>query len=90
MPEKHAEMGRRLVRGFPTAPPDARRAIVGLSIPKGARTLVYLASSPEVEGISGEYFSKCKVTRTAPRGRDDEAAERLWSEFLRLLGIPEK
>ena len=44
----------------------------------GARTSVYLASSPEVEGISGKYFEKCKPVRSSPISYDLEMQERLW------------
>ena len=44
----------------------------------GARTSVYLASSPEVEGISGRYFEKCKPVRSSPISYDLELQERLW------------
>jgi hypothetical protein len=36
------------------------------------------ASSPEVEGASGGYYSKCKLAKPTAAGRDDEAARRLW------------
>ena len=50
-----------------------------LSPAKGARTSVYLASSPEVEGVSGEYFVKCKARAAqalgaGPRGRSPPVA----------------
>ncbi|MDD1771504.1 MAG: SDR family oxidoreductase [Methanomassiliicoccales archaeon] len=45
---------------------------------QGCRTAVYLATSPEVASISGEYFYKCKVARTSKRGRDMDAARRLY------------
>ena len=41
-----------------------------LSPAKGARTSVYLASSPEVAGVSGEYFVKCKPRRPKPWAQD--------------------
>ena len=44
----------------------------------GAKTTIYLASSPEVEGASGGYYSKCKLAKPTAAGRDDEAARRLW------------
>ena len=49
-----------------------------LSPAKGARTSVYLASSPEVEGVSGEYFVKCKPRQPRRWAKDAEAAQRLW------------
>jgi NAD(P)-dependent dehydrogenase (short-subunit alcohol dehydrogenase family) len=59
-----------------------------LSPEKGADTLVYLVSSPEIEKTSGEYFVKRKTTETSPAARDDAAAKKLWdaSEKLALHG----
>jgi NAD(P)-dependent dehydrogenase (short-subunit alcohol dehydrogenase family) len=48
------------------------------SIDKGARTSIYLCSSPEVENISGEYFADSKITQPSPFAKDDAAAKRLW------------
>jgi NAD(P)-dependent dehydrogenase (short-subunit alcohol dehydrogenase family) len=45
---------------------------------EGAKTIIYLASSPQVAGISGEYFFECKAATTTPAGRNDADAERLW------------
>lgn len=44
---------------------------------KGAETVVYLASSPEVQGESGGYYFDCKVIAPSAAGQDDGAAERL-------------
>src|SRR5271163_4008099 len=49
-----------------------------LSREEGADTIVYLASSPEVETTTGEYFVKRKITEPSPAARDDAAAKRLW------------
>jgi retinol dehydrogenase 12 len=59
-----------------------------LSSEKGARTSIFLASSPEVEGVSGKYFVKCKPRVPSKAARDDEAATRLWqiSEELTRSG----
>jgi NAD(P)-dependent dehydrogenase (short-subunit alcohol dehydrogenase family) len=54
---------------------------------KGAETIVYLASSPEVAAISGEYFYKCRPAIPTAGGRDDAAASRLWNESSNLAGI---
>lgn len=52
----------------------------------GARTSVYLASSPEVAGVSGKYFYQCREKTPSRRARDDEAAGRLWEISERLTG----
>jgi NAD(P)-dependent dehydrogenase (short-subunit alcohol dehydrogenase family) len=49
-----------------------------LSPAKGARTSVYLASSPEVATVSGQYFARCRPKTPKPQARDLEAARRLW------------
>ena len=59
-----------------------------LSPAKGARTSVYLASSPDVEGVSGQYFVKCKPKQPSRWAQDPEAAGRLWrvsEELVRLV-----
>jgi NAD(P)-dependent dehydrogenase (short-subunit alcohol dehydrogenase family) len=58
-----------------------------LSPAKGARTSVYLASSPEVEGISGEYFVKCKPRKPRRWAQDSAAAGRLWQVSEELVGL---
>jgi NAD(P)-dependent dehydrogenase (short-subunit alcohol dehydrogenase family) len=60
----------------------------GLTSPEdGARTSVYLASSPEVEGVTGRYFERCEEARSSEASHDTAAAERLWrvSEELTRL-----
>jgi NAD(P)-dependent dehydrogenase (short-subunit alcohol dehydrogenase family) len=53
---------------------------------EGAKTTVYLASSPEVEGTSGEYFVKCRKAKPTPAALDDAAARRLWELSERMVG----
>ncbi len=44
----------------------------------GAKTTIYLASSPEVAGVTGKYFSKSRVAKPRHHAEDDAGAERLW------------
>src|ERR1700683_3091639 len=60
-----------------------------LSPAKGARTSVYLASSPEVAGVSGEYFVKCKPRRPRKQAQNADAARRLWQVSEQLVGLPQ-
>jgi NAD(P)-dependent dehydrogenase (short-subunit alcohol dehydrogenase family) len=53
---------------------------------RGARTSIYLASSPEVAGVSGQYFVKCRPGRTTKAARDEAAAARLWTLSEELVG----
>jgi len=45
---------------------------------QGAETAVYLATSPEVTALSGQYFYRKAIAATATRAQDDAMAERLW------------
>jgi NAD(P)-dependent dehydrogenase (short-subunit alcohol dehydrogenase family) len=58
-----------------------------LSAEKGADTGIYLASSPEVEGVSGKYFVKRKEEKPSDAALDDEAAARLWKLSEQMAGI---
>ena len=58
-----------------------------ISVEKGARTSVYVASSPDVEGISGEYFNKCRAEAPNAPAHDDAAAARLWQISAQITGV---
>ncbi|MEP7286796.1 MAG: SDR family oxidoreductase [Chloroflexota bacterium] len=62
-----------------------------ISAKKGAETSIYLASSPEVEGVTGKYFIKKAPARINPAAEDDAIGQRLWqvSEELTHL-VPEQ
>lgn len=49
-----------------------------IEVEEGAKTSVFLASAPEVEGVSGQYFNKCAPARSSPQSHDQQAQERLW------------
>ncbi|HKO52547.1 MAG TPA: SDR family oxidoreductase [Polyangiaceae bacterium] len=55
------------------------------SIPEGAATQVYVATRPELDGVSGEYFADCNVAQPSAQGRDSALAERLWQESERIV-----
>ncbi|NTX09568.1 SDR family oxidoreductase [Myxococcus sp. CA056] len=59
-----------------------------LSAEGGARTSIYLAASPEVDGVSGKYFIRCRKRKPSAAARDDALAEQLWCESARLTGVP--
>jgi len=54
---------------------------------KGARTVIYLASSPEVERKSGRYFANCKEVRSSDRSYDNVLSKRLWEISEELTGL---
>jgi len=45
---------------------------------KGAETSVYVASAPELDGVTGKYFADCKESQPTAIAQDDAAARRLW------------
>lgn len=53
---------------------------------EGAKTIIYLASSPEVNGITGKYFQKCKQVMPTAEAQNDADAQRLWDISLLLTG----
>jgi len=50
-----------------------------ISPEEGARTSIYLATSPEVEGVTGQYFVRCKAVPSSAASYDTAAAGRLWA-----------
>jgi NAD(P)-dependent dehydrogenase (short-subunit alcohol dehydrogenase family) len=51
---------------------------VGLTPEQGAQTSVYLASSPDVENVSGKYWEKRKVVPSGRAAYDEASWTRLW------------
>lgn len=58
-----------------------------ISVEDGAKTSVYLASSPEVKGVTGKYFDKCKVKKAAALALDKELGKQLWRKSEELCPI---
>ena len=69
--------GIQLIQRFAAIKPD-----------QGAATQIYLASSPEVEGVSGRYFVKSKPAKAPKAAYDEAAAHRLWELSERMVGQP--
>jgi NAD(P)-dependent dehydrogenase (short-subunit alcohol dehydrogenase family) len=71
------------------------RAVIGLMRPmartpeQGAQTTIYLASSPDVEGVTGQYFVDCKPVPPHPYAHNREAQRRLWERSEAMTGIPQ-
>jgi NAD(P)-dependent dehydrogenase (short-subunit alcohol dehydrogenase family) len=68
-------LGLRLVRPFLKKPEQ------------GAGTSIYLASSPEVEGMSGQYFVDKKPIKSSSASYDEAAARRLWDISAQMTGL---
>jgi NAD(P)-dependent dehydrogenase (short-subunit alcohol dehydrogenase family) len=58
-----------------------------ISPEEGADTAIFLATSAEVEGISGQYFVKRRPARSSPASYDRDATRRLWEISAQLTGL---
>ena len=67
----------------------ARRLLKGTGLPvaEGARTVIWLASAPEVQGLTGKYFEKQQEIEPAPQALDGAAGRKLWEASLKLTGL---
>ncbi len=61
--------------------------LFALTPEQGADTIIYLASSPEVEGVTGKYFVKRKVKQSSAESYDEAAAKRLWDISEQITGV---
>jgi NAD(P)-dependent dehydrogenase (short-subunit alcohol dehydrogenase family) len=62
----------------------------GISVEEGAKTSVYLATSPDVENLSGGYYVRCRLAELQTRSEavTDAVGERLWKVSEELVGLP--
>jgi hypothetical protein len=54
---------------------------------QGAATSIYLASSPEVEGVTAKYYSDCRPIASNAASYDTDVAARLWTVSQELTGV---
>jgi NAD(P)-dependent dehydrogenase (short-subunit alcohol dehydrogenase family) len=62
-------------------------SFAAISPEEGAKTIVYLASSDEVEGRTGGYYYKCRPSTPTTEAQDDSSARRLWDVTEALTGV---
>jgi len=60
----------------------------GISPEEGAKTSIYLASSPDVEGVTGKYFVKSIPKRSTPISYNESLQQQLWEESAKLVNLP--
>jgi NAD(P)-dependent dehydrogenase (short-subunit alcohol dehydrogenase family) len=53
----------------------------------GAQTSIYLATSPDVEGVTGKYYANCIPVHSSALSYDEQTAKRLWDVSAQLTGI---
>jgi NAD(P)-dependent dehydrogenase (short-subunit alcohol dehydrogenase family) len=54
---------------------------------EGAETPVYLASSPEVDGVTGKYYDHRREKQSSAESHDQASAMRLWDESEKMTGL---
>ena len=60
---------------------------LGISPEEGAKTSIYLASSPDIEGVTGKYFVKSIPVRSASISYDETLQRQLWEESEQLVNL---
>jgi hypothetical protein len=65
------------------------RQVFAISPAKGAETIVYLASSPDVATTTGQYYYKCLSTMLSAPAWDDRSALLLWQRSAAVAGLKE-
>lgn len=61
--------------------------VLAISPEEGAKTIIYLATSPDIAMMNGEYFYKCRRTVPTRAARDDAVARVLWEKSVALTGV---
>ena len=56
-----------------------------IKVEEGAKTIIYLASSPEVENISGKYFYQSKINKPSNFAENNSSAEKLWKHSIETI-----
>lgn len=79
-------VGTNLFRGLPKLL-RALIALVTMGPERGARTSIYLASSSEVEAVSGKYFARRREEKSSDASYDRKAARQLWEVSEELSGL---
>ena len=78
---------------WPSNPPLLFKIILGVMKPfmldskRGAEVTIYLATSPDVTNVTGEYFVKAKVAPPNPLSRDPKIAAEIWQWTTDMIGV---
>ncbi len=64
--------------------------MTGAETTRGAQTSVYLATAPEVEGVTGRYFDDKREKPASESARDEALQERLWRVSAEMVGMTEE
>jgi NAD(P)-dependent dehydrogenase (short-subunit alcohol dehydrogenase family) len=73
--------------GFLAMALGVAKNLFAISLEAGAQTMIHLASSPEVAGITGKYFDKSKIATSSAASLDQAVQEQLWVHSEKLAGL---
>ncbi len=59
--------------------------LIVMSEAEGAKTSIYVATAPELEGVTGRYFDKVREAKPSRASADEEAARRLWERSQEMI-----
>ena len=77
----------KLLADYMNVPARSGGPAIGDSPEQGSEAIVYLAASPEIEGVTGRYFVGRREDRSWPASYDEGLQERLWEESARLVAL---
>nr|XP_002130502.1 retinol dehydrogenase 14-like [Ciona intestinalis] len=63
--------------------------LFGVTAKRGAQTNIYLSVAPELENVTGKYFTNCVQANESDQAKNDEDAKRLWEVSLKATGLSE-
>jgi NAD(P)-dependent dehydrogenase (short-subunit alcohol dehydrogenase family) len=66
---------------------ELAKRTMAISQTDGAKTSIYLASSPDVAQVSGKYFDKCAEAKSSSISHEVEIAKELWKRSEELSGL---
>jgi NAD(P)-dependent dehydrogenase (short-subunit alcohol dehydrogenase family) len=76
----------RLWRGFPRILFPLAKVVFD-RVDEGAKTPLYLATSTDVDGITGKYFEDSMSIKAAPKAYDQDTAQHLWRVSAKLTSL---
>lgn len=74
-------------RGWMQAAMTVAKNIFAISPEEGAKTIIHLASSPDVADMTGAYFVKCRPAMPSQEARNDADAKHLWEMSEAIAGL---
>ena len=59
--------------------------VFAITVEEGAKTIIYLVNSEDVQGITGKYFYKSKIKQPSKYAENKSSADQLWNKSIEIL-----